>query len=124
MAGGRVPGELGGNGGLVLASTLVLVGVAGEAVSSLLCGHSDGFLEWVDVGGIGEAALSSKDGVGGRWAMSPRMGLHLGGWYMGMNLLRNCLFLSVSLPDPLILMKYWWNWCTSTTIPVRSHLLG
>ena len=49
MAGGVGPGELGGNGGLVLACTLVLVGVAGEAVSSLLHGHSDGFFGRFDV---------------------------------------------------------------------------
>ena len=40
---------------------------------------------------------------------------------MGMYFLRNFLFLSVCLPDPSILMRYW---RTSITMPVRSHLFG
>ena len=71
-----------------------------------------------NVGGIEKAALSSKDRVGGRWAMSSSVDLRLGGWYMGMNCLRNFLFLSISLPDLSILMRYWLNWPTSTAIPV------
>ena len=76
-------------------------------MSSLLRGHSDGVLGEFDVGSIEKAALSSRDGVGRRWAMSSSMDLHLGGWYMGMNFLSNFLFLSVSLPDPSILMRHW-----------------
>ena len=63
-------------------------------------------------------------GFGGRQAISSRMDLRMGGWYMKMNFLRNFLFLSVCLPDPSILMRYWWNCCTSITVPVRSHLFG
>ena len=52
------------------------------------------------------------------------MDLRLDGWYMGMNFPRNFLFLSVCLPDLSILMRYWWNWHTSMTMPVRSICLG
>ena len=76
------------------------------------------------VGDLGGVVVSSEGGVGGRWAMSSRMDLRLAGWYMGMYFLRNFLFLSVCLPDPSILMRYWWNWRTSMTMPVRSHLFG
>ena len=51
-----------------------------------------------------------------------RMDLCFGGWYMGVTFLRNFLFLSVCLPDLSILTSYWWNWCTSMTMPVLSHL--
>ena len=61
---------------------------------------------------------------GDRQAISSIIDLRLGGWYMGMNSLRNFLFLSVCLPDPSILMRYWWNWHTSMTMPVWSHLFG
>ena len=44
------------------------------------------------------------------------MDLRLAGWYMGMYFLRNFLFLSVCLPDPSILMRYWWNWRTSISL--------
>ena len=74
------------------------------------------------VGDFGGVVVSSEGEVGGRWAMSSRMDLRLAGWYMGMYFLRNFLFLSVCLPDPSILMRYWWNWRTSMTMPVRSHL--
>ena len=60
----------------------------------------------------------------GRQAMSSRMHYLLGGWYIGINFLRNFLFLSVCLPDPSILIRYWWNCRTSMTMPVRSHCLG
>ncbi len=56
--------------------------------------------------------------------MSSRMDLRLAGWYTGMYFLRNFLLLSVCLPDPSILMRYWWNWRTLMTMPVRSHLFG
>ncbi len=56
--------------------------------------------------------------------MSSRMDLRLAGWYTGMYFLRNFLFLSVCLPDPSILIRFWWNWRTSITMPVRSHLFG
>ena len=43
---------------------------------------------------------------------------------MGTNFLRNFLFLSICLPDPSILIRCWWNWHTSMTLPVRSNCLG
>ena len=50
--------------------------------------------------------------------MSSRMDLLLAGWCTGMYFLRNFLFLSVWLPDPSILIRYWSNWRTSMTMPV------
>ena len=40
-------------------------------------------------------------------AISYMIHLLLGGLYIGMNFLRNFLVLSVCLPDPSILMRYW-----------------
>ena len=56
--------------------------------------------------------------------MSSIMDLRLTGWYTGMYFLKNFLFLSVCLPDPSTLTRYWWNCRTSMTMPVRSHLFG
>ena len=42
----------------------------------------------------------------------------------GSNFLRNRLFLMVMRPEPSILTAYWSCCPTSTTTPVRSHLLG
>ena len=77
-----------------------LAGVVGEVLSSLL--HEDSELVGVGfrVDGDGDVAVSSRSGgrFGGRQAISSIMDLRLGGWYMGMNFLRNFLFLSVCLP--------------------------
>ena len=66
------------------------------------CGVGGGEFE---VSGLGDVAVSSGGEVGGRWAISSRMDLRLGGRCMGMNFLRNFLFLSVCPPDPSILMR-------------------
>ena len=111
---------IGGGGGVPIPMS-VLAGVAGEVISSLLCEDSGGVVGGFRADRLGDVAVSSGGEVGRR-AISSRMDLRLGGWYMGMNFLRNFLFLSVCLPEPSILMRYWWNWHTSMTMPVRSHL--
>ena len=91
-----------------------------EGGSSLgLCGGVGGGLGVLD-----DMVVSSGGGAGGRWPISSRMDLLLAGLYMGTNFLRNFLFLSVCLPDPSILTRYWWYWRTSMMMPVRSHLCG
>ena len=42
----------------------------------------------------------------------------------GRYLRRNFLFRRVTRPEPSTRTTYWSNWCTSTTIPVLSHLVG
>ena len=128
----------GGNGGgtAVSASTSILVGVMGEVLAvsaskSILVGVMErvvSFLgvvvgDWL-VGDLSDLVVSSGNEAGGRWAISSKMDLLVVGGYTGMYFLRNFLFLSVCLPDPSILMRYWWNWRTSMTMPVRSHLVG
>ena len=67
------------------------------------------FLEWGGIGGsfvssLSGMVVSSKDAAGGRWEMSCRMDRLVAGWYTGMYFLR---FLSVFLPDPSTLTRYW-----------------
>ena len=69
----------------------------------MLCEGSEGVGVGFGVDGLGDVAMSSGGELGGRQAISCRMDLCLGGWYMGMNFLRNFLFLSVCLPDMSIL---------------------
>ena len=42
----------------------------------------------------------------------------------GVNFLKYCRFLRVNLPEPSTFTTYWWNWRTSTTVPVRSQRFG
>ena len=42
----------------------------------------------------------------------------------GVYLRRNLRLRSVTLPDPSTRTTYWWNWRTSITMPVLSHLVG
>ena len=60
---------------------------------------------------------------GGKQCRSSKMDLRFGGWYTRMNFLRNFLFRSVCLLDPSIFKRYWWNWRTSMTVPVRSQFV-
>ena len=86
--------EVGGGG--VMTSASVLGGVD----SSPICGGVGGRV----VGCGGDGVILS---VGGRWAMSSKIDLRVGGAYMGLNFRRNLLFRMVTLPDPSILMRYW-----------------
>lgn len=130
LGGGVVTGGCGVSslgGGEVLASTSVLGGVVGflvGVVGLLLTVGIGGCVGGESVGGLGGDMRLSVGGVGGECAMSSRMDLRCGGWCTGMYFLRNFLFRRVCLPDPSILMRYWWNWRTSMTMPVRSHLFG
>ena len=109
-----VPGELNGDGWWVLASMSVLAGIVGAFTSPLLSGGLAGVLGESDRGGVGNASLSSRDEVGGMWAMMDR---RLGGWYMGVDFLRNFLFLSVNLrpvnSDEVLVKLTYFNDCSS-----------
>ena len=123
MAGVGVAGEsgvckMGGRGVETPGSVLVGDVVEGESSIGLCRGVGGG------LGLLGGMVASSGGGPGGRWAISSRMDLLLAGLYIGKNFLRNFLFLSVCLPGPSILTRYWWYWRTSMTTPVRSHLCG
>ena len=74
---------------------------------------------WIPGGSAGRRS----GGLGIR-AMSSKMDLLTVGVRMGVYLLRNFLLQSDCLPDPSSLIKYWWNWHTSTMEPVLSHLSG
>ena len=94
VGGGKVGIGDGGRG--ATTSALVLGGVD----SSPICGGVEGGVAGHWGGGV-------MWYVGGRWAMSSKIDLHVGGSYMGMNFLRNILFQRVTLPNPSILMRYW-----------------
>jgi hypothetical protein len=97
----------------VIAGVVSILGVSGDVEDGL-------------AGDFGGTVVSAGGGIGGMTlsARSSVMDLLSAGWWTGIYFLRNFLFLSVCLPEPSILMRYWWNWRTSMTMPVLSHLLG
>ena len=110
-----------GDGGEVPTPMSELAGVAGEVSSSLQ--REDSELVGVGFRADGDGVIMIRGWI---WRKAGNI-LYNGasfGWLVHGDEFPEEFSVPECLPDPSILMRYWWNWRTLMTIPVRSHLFG